>query len=179
MTRQDDFTVAIDMDKVLTRLLYRRDAWGLPYGWDVPRCMPEVQLTADADEHRERSGALLARLWERAGAESWSTVQLIPDVSPVELRALGVTPDAPDGPAMREWLAARLGEVQRLSTKGLRSDPGWCLWEALACAGKKSPTSVVVLPVAGDWMHQHGDRLLVSLELYADPERFVDAAMAR
>lgn len=177
--RQDDFSIAVDVDETLVRLLHRRDAWGLPYGWDVPPCAPEVPLTADADEQRERSGMLLARLWEGALVERWGSPLQIPQVSPVELTALGVDREAPGHSTMTRWIAARREELRALSEEGPRADPGWCLWEALACAGEGSVCSVTVLPVSGDWLERLGSRILVSFDLYGAPDRFVDAAMAR
>ena len=173
----DGAALTVRWEPLLARLLYRRDAWGLPFAWDVPPCAPEVALASDRDEQRVRHARLLAEVWRRATTEHWREAADIPLVGPVELRALGMMHDDAGPQPIDQWIAERHTEFVALSSLGARSDPGWRLWESLACE-RASVTAVSVLPVMGEWMRVHHGVLQASLALYADPERFVDAAMA-
>lgn len=172
-----EVALTVRWEPLLARLLYRRDAWCLPFAWDVPPCTPEVPLAADRDVQRIRHARLLGEVWHRATTEHWRDASSIPLVGPVELRALGMMRDDTAPHEMDLWIEERRNELLALTQHGSRSDPGWRLWESLACE-RGSIRSVSVLPVMGEWMRVHHGVLQVSLSLYADPERFVDAAMA-
>lgn len=162
--------LSADMPKVMARLLYRRDQWGLEYAGDTPACSPAVAPAADAERYRALYGSLLARAWERANESAlWDP----PANDDETLReALGAAVGAPDAEAIRQWMSARGQEFLSTVNRGLPHDPLWRVAEVLRDSGLPPTLRVVVLPVAGPWLEVGSGIARVSLSLYADTDRF-------